>query len=121
MRRFLASLPRRLFVVAMLFGAAFITLASLPYFDFGTVPDFMIEKLPLRHEALWLVSLRLHVASALVTFPLCLLLMTRWVQRRPVLHRWSGRLTGVLLLLALVPSGVVLAFDAKGGAFVSAG
>src|SRR5207248_4390151 len=36
-------------------------------------------------------------------------------------HRWLGRFTGVLVLFALVPSGVVLAFDAKGGAVVTAG
>jgi hypothetical protein len=30
-------------------------------------------------------------------------------------HRWLGRVTGLALLLALVPTGTVLAFDAKGG------
>ena len=37
------------------------------------------------------------------------------------MHRWLGRVSGVLVLLALVPSGVVLAFDAKGGRVVTAG
>jgi hypothetical protein len=59
--------------------------------------------------------------SALLTFPACLFLMMRSVQRRPRLHRWLGRVTGALVLLALVPSGVVLAFDAKGGAVVTLG
>jgi hypothetical protein len=57
----------------------------------------------------------------LVTFPLCLLLVTRTLQRRLTLHRWLGRTTGALVLLALVPSGVVLSFDAKGGPIVTAG
>jgi hypothetical protein len=121
MRRFFASLPRRLFLVGMLAGCALIAAASLVYFDFETLPPFAIEKLPVRFETLWLVSLRLHVASALVTFPLCLLLATRTLQRRLTLHRWLGRATGVLVLLALVPSGVVLSFDAKGGPVVTAG
>jgi hypothetical protein len=81
----------------------------------------VIEKLPVRFEALWLTSLRVHVASALLTFPLCLALMTRSMQRRAALHRFLGRFTGILVLLALVPSGVVLAFDAKGGIGVSLG
>jgi uncharacterized membrane protein len=47
--------------------------------------------------------------------------MTRWLQRRPRWHRWLGRFTGALVLFALVPSGVILAFDAKGGRVVTAG
>ena len=121
MRRFLAKLPGRLFLFTMLLGSAFITAASLPYFDFERLPPFLLEKLPLRFEALWLASLRIHVASALVSFPLCLLLVTRLLQRRPTWHRWLGRLTGALVLFALVPSGVVLSFDAKGGPVVGAG
>jgi uncharacterized membrane protein len=105
----------------MLAGSSLITWASLDYFDFDVLPPFMLEKLPLRFEALWLLSLRIHVASALLTLPLCLLLMTRSIQRRPGLHRWLGRFTGSLVLAALVPTGTVLAFEAKGGPLVTAG
>ncbi len=105
----------------MLVGSALITLASIDYFDLDRLPPFAIEKLPLRFKTLWLWSLRVHVASAVVAFPLCLALMTRWLQRRTVWHRWLGRITGALALLALVPSGGVLAFDAKGGPVVTVG
>ncbi|HTA91254.1 MAG TPA: DUF2306 domain-containing protein, partial [Polyangiaceae bacterium] len=121
MRRILGHWAGRGFLVLMLLGSAFITAMSLPYFDFETLPPFVIEKLPLRFEALWLGSLRVHVAAAALAFPLCLALMTRTLQRRTVWHRWLGRVTGVLVLFALVPSGVVLAFDAKGGRVVTAG
>jgi uncharacterized membrane protein len=109
-----------LFLLAMLVGSALITVSSLAYFDFDTLPAFVIEKLPVRFESLWVASLRVHVAAASVTFPLCLLLATRALQRRRAWHRWLGRLTGVLVLFALVPSGIVLAFDAKGGGLVTA-
>src|SRR5262249_50163911 len=66
-------------------------------------------------------ALRTHVAAAIVSLPLCLLLMLRPLQRRPALHRWLGRFTGVVVLFALVPSGALLALHAKGGALVSAG
>src|SRR5450432_337820 len=118
MSRRLAGLPRCFFLVVMLAGSALITAASLRYFDFDTLPPFVIEKLPVRFESLWLGSLRVHVASASLSFPLCILLMTRWLQRRPSLHRLLGRSAGILVLFALVPSGVVLAFDAKGGKLV---
>lgn len=118
---FLRQLPRRALLLVMLLGAARITAASLAYFDFDTLPEFVIEKLPVRFEWLWLTSLRVHVAAALLGFPLCIVLMTRMLQRRPALHRWLGRLAGVVVLFALVPSGTVLAFDAKGGRVVTAG
>lgn len=121
MRHIFGHWARRAFLIVMLLGSAFITAMSLPYFDFGTLPPFVVEKLPLRFEALWLASLRVHVAAAALTFPLCLALMTRALQRRTVWHRWLGRVTGVLVLFALVPAGVVLAFDAKGGRVVTAG
>jgi uncharacterized membrane protein len=121
MPRFFAHLPRRSFLVVMLVGSVLITASSLAYFDFETLPAFVIEKLPVRFESLWLASLRIHVAAASFALPLCLLLTTRSLQRRLALHRWLGRLSGVLVLFALVPSGVVLAFDAKGGAVVTAG
>jgi uncharacterized membrane protein len=120
-RRFFLNLPRRVFLLLMLAGSALITLASLAYFDFGTIPPFVIEKLPLKFESLWLASLRVHVASALVSLPLCLVLMTKTIQRFPRWHRWLGRVAGVLVLFALVPSGIVLAFDAKGGLPVTLG
>jgi uncharacterized membrane protein len=121
MPRFFAHLPRRSFLVVMLVGSALITASSLAYFDFETLPAFVVEKLPVRFESLWLASLRIHVAAASFVLPLCLLLTTRSLLRRLALHRWLGRLSGVLVLFALVPSGVVLAFDAKGGAVVTAG
>lgn len=121
MRTFVGHLPRRLFLLLMLAGSALITASSLAYFDFETLPPFAVEKLPVRFETLWLTSLRIHVAAALVTLPLCLVLMTRFLQRRRNWHRWLGRFTGIAVLLALVPTGVVLSFDAKGGPFVTAG
>ncbi len=119
--RLLALLLPRFFWLSMWVGSALITAASLAYFDFTTLPPFVIEKLPVRFETLWLASLRIHVASALVSFPVCLLLMTRWIQRRPMWHRLIGRFVCGVVLIALVPSGVVLAFDAKGGNVVTAG
>jgi Predicted membrane protein (DUF2306) len=121
MQQVLGHWGRRGFLLSMLAGSALITAMSLPYFDFETLPPFVVEKLPLRFEALWLGALRVHVAAAAFVFPLCLALMTRALQRRTRWHRWLGRITGVLVLLALVPSGIVLAFDAKGGPIVTVG
>lgn len=108
-------------LLLLLGGWALITESSLLYFDSELLHPFIVEKLPVRFEALWLVSLKVHVASALVAFPLCLALFARALQRRPRVHRWLGRVAGLGVLGALVPSGLVLALDAKGGFLVSAG
>lgn len=118
----LTNLPRWTLVTLLLLGAAFITASSLVYFDTETLPPFALERLPtLAHEDLWLTALQAHVPAALITFPACILLLTKWLQRRVKLHRWIGRITGVLMLFVLVPSGAVLAFEAKGGPIVTAG
>jgi hypothetical protein len=121
MRHRLGLWGTRGFYALLWLGSAFITVMSLAYFDFETLPPFVIEKMPLRFEALWLGALRLHVAAAALGFPLCLLLMTRALQRRATWHRWVGRVSGTIVLFALVPSGALLAFDAKGGKLVTAG
>jgi uncharacterized membrane protein len=105
----------------MLAGWVFIFASSLAYFDFSAIPEFMFEKLPLRHETLWLYSLRVHVTAALISLPLCIVLMTRTLQKRPAIHRVLGRIAGMTLLFGLVPTGVVLAFDATGGKVVTVG
>jgi hypothetical protein len=120
-KRPLAHLPRRLFLLSLLVGAALIAASSLAYFDLDAVPPFVLEKLPLRHETLYLVALRVHVAAALTTLPLSVLLSTRWLQRRVAWHRRLGRVAGILVLFALVPAGAVLAPSARGGWISTAG
>jgi uncharacterized membrane protein len=92
-----------------------IVVMSLDYFR--NVPHpFIIEKLPLPHEAAWLVALKAHVLAALCSLPACLVLLsTNFRARFPRVHRWLGRVTAVVVLLALVPSGFVLALTARGG------
>lgn len=120
--RGLQELSRQAFLVAMLAGTVAITAASLVYFEPNRVAPFVLERLgDVRFPALFRASLKLHVVCALLSFPLCLLLMTRWIQRRPQFHRPVGRVTGLLVLLGLVPSGMLLAFEATGGLVVSAG
>jgi Predicted membrane protein (DUF2306) len=115
LRRVFAS-ARRPFLVAMGIGAAVIAHASVVYFDDEELPPFVIEKLPLPLEDLWFLALRIHVVVALFSLPACLLLMSRRVQRgRPRVHRYLGRITGVVVLLGLVPSGLYLSWFAKGG------
>jgi hypothetical protein len=111
------SLPllRWIGAALLLAGSVDITSASLGYFH-DDMPPFLVEKLPLPRQELWLFALRVHVAAAIAALPGCLLLCSSWLLRRaPRLHRWLGRGIGAIVLLALSPSGFYLSLSAKGG------
>jgi hypothetical protein len=117
-------LGRRLGSVAMLglgLGALIIGWASRVYFDGDELAPFVIEKLPLPHEDLWLAALKVHVVAAAFALPACLLLSLNAMLRFPRAHRWLGRATGAVVLAALVPSGLYLSVYAKGGAPATVG
>src|SRR5215470_1276631 len=102
----LGKIVRALVLLALAAGSAAITLGSVVYFGEDLAP-FVLEKLPLPLEDVWMLALRVHVVAAAVCLPGCLLLSSMFVLRRaPRLHRWLGRAVGTLVLLALVPSGL---------------
>jgi hypothetical protein len=115
LRRWVPKLAWALVALLLALGSAAITASSAIYFGDELSP-FMLEKLPLPQEELWSLALQVHVVAAAASLPACLLLSSLTVVRRaPRLHRWLGRLTGGVVLLALVPSGLYLSLFAKGG------
>jgi len=114
-RRLLTAF-RALLVLALALGSAAITWGSLAYFDSEEYAPFVLEKLPLAREALYVFALQVHVVAAAFALPGCLLLISMTVLRKlPRLHQWLGRLVGVAVVFAMVPSGFYLSFFAKGG------
>lgn len=105
----------------MALGAIAIAVTSLVYFDAEELPPFVIEKLPLPFEEVWLGALKLHVVAASFSLPACLLLSTTFLLRFPRVHRWLGRATGAVVLLVLAPSGFYLSLFAKAGVFSTIG
>ena len=106
---------RAAWLLALALASAFITRGSLDYFG-ADLPAFVVEKLPLPLEHVWLGALRVHVVAAALALPGCLVLLSKTVLRRaPRFHRWAGRTTAAVILMALVPSGSYLALFAKGG------
>lgn len=103
--------------VLLAVGSVAIAYGSLVYFGEDLAP-FVLEKLqlPLPNEDLWMLALKVHVVAAAFSLPACLLLSTKLtIKRTPRFHRWLGRLTATVILLALVPSGLYLSLFAKGG------
>jgi len=115
-RRILVQTARAAFFLTMAAGVAMIGWASRPYFFGEDLHEFIVEKLPLPHEGVWLAALHVHVVTALFSLPACLVLLShRLLQRAPRAHRILGRVTGIVVLFGLVPSGSWLALYAKGG------
>jgi uncharacterized membrane protein len=107
---------RVIFSGLMCVGVWLMLESSASYLELGELHPFFLEKLPLAHPKWWTVSLYAHVPSALFCLPACLVLLVQRVRVKvPRLHRWLGRVTAVLLLLVMVPSGMYLALFAQGG------
>jgi uncharacterized membrane protein len=109
---------RPVVVLVLALGSAAITASSLVYFDADEYAPFILEKLelPLPNEARYLLALQVHVIAAAFALPACLVLLSRTLMRRaPSVHRWLGRATGSVAVLALAPSGFYLSLFAKGG------
>lgn len=122
---FLIRVSSALFFVSMALGATSIANGSAAYFFSEDVHPFVLEKLEsarLASEATWITALHVHVVAAVLALPACLALALRSLRRRsPRVHRWLGRVTGVVVMFALVPSGCYLALWAKGAAASTAG
>jgi uncharacterized membrane protein len=115
---------RPVVVLVLALGSAVITVSSLVYFNSDEYAPFVMEKLelPLPNEALYVTALQIHVIAAAFALPACLLLLSRTLTRRaPRVHRWLGRLTGSVAVLALVPSGFYLSRFATGGLIATLG
>lgn len=107
---------RWMFFAVLAAGSVWITRGTLLYFDAEDIHPFVLEKLPLPLEDVWLAALHVHVIAAAIALPACLALLSHTVMRRfPRAHRIAGRMTGGLVLVALVPSGAYLSFFATGG------
>jgi hypothetical protein len=116
MTRRLGKLVGSVWMLGLGLGALIIGWASRVYFASDELAPFLIEKLPLPHEDLWLAALKTHVVAAAFALPACLVLSLKLMLRFPRTHRCLGRGTGAIVLVALVPSGLYLSLFAKGGA-----
>ena len=86
--------------------------------DFG--PEgrgvFVAQKGEIGQQPLWQFSLRLHVVAGIVCLLSVLPQFSRKLRCRiPALHRGCGRAYAASVLLFLCPTGLYLAFFAKGG------
>ena len=89
--------------------------SNLIYFS-GPQPRFLWEKGELASSAAWLAAFYFHIVGASICLAAGLPLMfPRWTKKHPLWHRWLGYVYLTAVLWMAAPSGVALAFTAKGG------
>jgi len=105
------------FFYAVLFaGTILIVWESRDYFLPGRVHGFMMERIELSVENWWRYCLLAHVAGGLVCLCSSVLQYSKLLLKRaPVAHRYLGRIYALSIITLVFPTGVALAFVAKGG------
>lgn len=104
------------FYLVLLSGTALIVWESRDYFLPGRVHGFIMERLDLAVEDWWRHALLAHVAGGLVCLVSSLLQYSKLLlNRAPSIHRNLGRLYALSIVTVVFPTGVALAFVAKGG------
>jgi hypothetical protein len=85
-------------------------------------PRFLWEKGPLATSPVWLAAFYFHVAGASICLAAGLPLMfPGWTKKHPAWHRWLGYVYLTAVLWMAAPSGMALAFTAKGGTLATIG
>lgn len=101
---------------AFLAGALLIAENSLRDFGPGGEGIFVEQKGEIGRQPLWSLCLYVHVAAGIVCLLSVLPQFSRKLLRRiPALHRWCGRIYAASVLFIVCPTGIYLAFFAKGG------
>ena len=104
------------FYAVLFVGTFAIVWESRDYFLPGRVHGFMMERIELSAENWWRYFLVAHVAGGLVCLCSSLLQYSKLLLKRaPGIHRYLGRIYALSIITLVFPTGVALAFVAKGG------
>lgn len=95
---------------------------SWPYFSLRGNFGFLVEKGELASEVPWRSAFYVHIAGGMACLAAGPLLLWNGLLRfSPRLHRWLGRGYAAAVLGCAGPTGIYLAFHAKGGVAGAAG
>ncbi|MCF6401968.1 DUF2306 domain-containing protein [Chitinophaga filiformis] len=114
------SLARRiayyLFAAIILYTSWLMLLLSLPYTSFDRYVDFLMTKQLVYHIRHWRISFYVHVFTSVIVLVAGLLQFSNYLLKKyPGLHRRSGKIYAIVILLFSGPGGLVMGFYANGG------
>ncbi len=110
--RTIGNVMAMLIVAAILYGVYLMVGLSLPYTEIAPNIDFLLTKTHIYHITHWRISFYIHVFTSTLVLVAGLL---QFVTRYRVLHRFSGYVYSIVVLLLSGPTGLVMAFYANGG------
>ena len=89
---------------------------TLPYFTFTGDFSFIRERSLLFSNPVYTASFYVHIASGMFCIGAALLQFSRTIlKKRTAVHIWSGRIYVFVVLMLGAPTGLYMAFFAKGG------
>ena len=116
-----------LLLAGLAWGCWLMVKLSLPYTSFERTKDFLMTKQRVYHLTSWRTSFYVHVFTSVLILLAGFTQFSRTILQKQVrLHRWSGYIYIVTILLITGPAAIVMAFKANGGlparaSFVSLG
>lgn len=103
-------------VASITFFTALMVTIVLPYLSWRWDIDFLLTKQHIIHLLHYRTAFYLHIfSSVFILFAGAFLFSKTIIKKYRQLHRWSGKIYVLLLLLISAPTGMVMAFYANGG------
>lgn len=103
-------------ILSLLYAAYLLVLLSVPYVAFRPNVEFLLTKQLVYHIEHWRISFYVHVFSSVTLVVAGLLQFIRIILKRyPRIHRTSGFIYLVTVLLLSGPSALIMSFYANGG------
>jgi len=89
---------------------------SLPYFTFTGDQPFIIDKQNVQDNNFWLTNFYVHVAAGIICLLAALTQFSKKILKKKLqIHKVAGKVYVGMVLFIAAPTGLILAFFAKGG------
>jgi hypothetical protein len=106
---------RMLFWIPVIAFSLLLVYNTLPYFSFSGEFSFIKERGFLFKNGLYHACFYIHIFAGAVCIITALIQFSRYILKRSkAIHRWSGRLYVFVVLFLGAPTGLYMAFFAKG-------
>jgi len=104
-----------LFWLPVLFFSLLLIRNTLPYFSFRSDFGFIRERAMLFGRSVYKGCFYIHIAAGMLCITTALIQFSSWIlKKRKAIHVWSGKIYVLVVLLAGAPTGLYMAFFAKG-------
>ncbi|HEX6332644.1 MAG TPA: DUF2306 domain-containing protein [Flavisolibacter sp.] len=88
---------------------------TLSYFSFSRDFSFILERQLLFEDGMYYTFFYVHIAAGVICIAASLVQFSSYIlKRRKTIHVWSGKFYVLVVLLAGAPTGLYMAFFAKG-------